>query len=107
MNVAYHTRMYANVHMRSFGRTRILGTMIVSIISDICLYNIYDMENRILACHLTCIICRGLSHENGNLNFICHLTDIFIMCLFFTGKMAFHGHETRQILALAIHQQIY
>ena len=38
--------------------------------------------------------------KNGYLNFICHLTGIFIMCMFLTGKMAFDGHDTRQILAL-------
>ena len=25
-----------------------------------------DIENKILACHLTCIILRGLSHEKEN-----------------------------------------
>ena len=54
------------------------------------------MENKFLACHLTCIIFRGLSHENGNLNFICHLIDIFIRCMFFTGKMAFDEHDSHQ-----------
>ena len=49
------------------------------------IYNIYDMENRILVCYLTCIICRGLSHENENLNFISHLTSIFTMCMFLTS----------------------
>ena len=44
------------------------------------------MENRILACHLTCIICRGLSHENGNLNFICHLTGNFYYAYVVCGQ---------------------
>ena len=38
--------------------------------------------------------------KNGYLNFTCHLTGIFIMCMFFTNKMAFDGHDTRQIPAL-------
>ena len=58
------------------------------------------MKNRILACHLTYIIFRGLSHENRNLNFICHLMNIFIRCIFLLGKIAFDGHDTRRIFAL-------
>ena len=38
--------------------------------------------------------------KRKNVYFICHLTDIFIRCMFFTGKMAFDGHDTRQIFAL-------
>ena len=72
---------------------------------DIYIYNIYDMEYKIWASHLTCIIFMGLWHENENLNFICHLMDIFIMSMFFTGKMAFDGHDTRQISTLI--QSIY
>ena len=58
------------------------------------------MEIKILACHLTCIIFRGPSCENGNLNFVCHLTKIFIKCMFSTGKMAFDEHDTRQMFAM-------
>ena len=61
---------------------------------QMCIYNTYDMKIRILASHLMYITCRGLSHENGNLNFICHLTGISIMCMFLTSKMAFEGHDT-------------
>ena len=38
--------------------------------------------------------------KNGYFNFVCHLTGIFIMHVFLTGKMAFDGHDTRQIPAL-------
>ena len=60
----------------------------------------HEMENRTLACHLTYIKFRDPLHENRNLNFICHLADIFIGCMFLTGKMAFDGHDTHQIFAL-------
>ena len=61
------------------------------------------MENRILTCHLTCIICRGLSHEkwifklymslDGHSYYVyvfdrimcMFLTGILIMCMFLTG----------------------
>ena len=36
------------------------------------MWHIYDIENKILACHLTCIIFRGLSHENQILNAYTH-----------------------------------
>ena len=38
--------------------------------------------------------------KRKNVYFICHLTGIFIRCMFLTGKMAFDGHDTRQIPAL-------
>ena len=43
-----------------------------------------------------------MSFDMYNLNFIGHLTDIFIKCMFLTGKMAFDRHDTRQIFALVI-----
>ena len=52
------------------------------------------MENRILTHHLTCIVFRSISHENRNSNFISHLTNIFIRCMFLTGN------DTRRIFAL-------
>ena len=39
--------------------------------------------------------------KNGYFDFICHLTGIFIMRMFLTDKMAFDGHDTRQIPALS------
>ena len=58
----------------------------VSIISDICIYNIYDMENRILACHLTCIICRGLSHEKWKFKLYMSLDGHFYYVYVFDGQ---------------------
>mgnify|MGYP006889218365 CR=1 FL=1 len=41
--------------------------------------------------------------KRKNVYFICHLTGIFIRCMFLTGKMAFDGHDTRQIPALILY----
>ena len=53
------------------------------------IYNIYiyDIKNRILAFHLTCIIFRGLSHEKEK-------------CILY---MSLDGHDTRQIPALILY----
>ena len=76
----------------------LVHTYIYMTMCSIC--NIYDIESRMLACDLACIIFRGHSHENDNLNFICYLTDIFTRCMFFTSKTAFDKHDTRQMFAL-------
>ena len=35
---------------------------------------------------MTCIVFRGLRHENGNLNFVCDLTDILLGVCFLWAK---------------------
>ena len=56
-------------------RQYIVRIYIYIIICDIYTYNIYDMKNKILACHLKCIIFVGVSHENEYLNFISSLSQ--------------------------------
>ena len=41
--------------------------------------------------------------RKGYLNFICHLTGIFIRHMFLIGKMAFDGRDTRHIPTLYVH----
>ena len=36
-----------------------------------------------------------IAHKKGNLNFVCHLPNIFIRC-----KIAFDKHDTPQIIAM-------
>ena len=59
------------------------------------------MENKILTCHLTCIICWGLSHEKWIFKLYMSLDGHFYyVYVFLTSKMAFDEHDTRQIPAL-------
>ena len=49
-------------------------------------YIIHDMENRILTCHLTCIICRGLSHEKWIFRLYMSLDGHFYYAYVFDGQ---------------------
>ena len=50
------------------------------------IYNIYDMENRIFTCHLTCIIRRSLSHEKWVFKLYMSLDGHFYDVYVFDGQ---------------------
>ena len=83
MKGVYHTQMIktfsnVNAHIVRMVHTMLHSKYIYLYDNMWHTYNIYDMDIIILACHLTCIVFRGLRHENGNLNFVCDLTDILL-----------------------------
>ena len=54
------------------------------------------MEHRILTCHLTCILYRGLSHEKWKFKLYMSIDGHFYY------MYVFDGHDTRQIFALLV-----